>query len=135
MRAGYPSEHLIVLVLTLPKRSTAFTCRYTEHSSSKLVYGKTDAKANFNKGCWCILKGETLLQLDLYYSLYFFVYCSWKLRKQNITNSLNNANSQYLLIVEYDITPLMLFSSFVTLEVYAWIKIYLLFIWSTHKNP
>ena len=47
MRAGYPSEHLIVLVLTLPKRSTAFTCRYTEHSSSQLVYGKTDAKAIF----------------------------------------------------------------------------------------
>ena len=45
MRAGCPFEHLIVLVLTLPKRSTAFTCRHTEHSSSQLVYGKTDAEA------------------------------------------------------------------------------------------
>ena len=30
VRARYPSEYLYVLVLILPSRSTAFTCRYTE---------------------------------------------------------------------------------------------------------
>ena len=70
---------------------------------------RVTAKTNVNNGCWCILKGEILLQLDLYYSLYVFVYCSWKLRKQNITNSLNNANSQDLLIVEFEITRFLLF--------------------------
>ena len=68
MRAGCPFEHLIVLVLTLPKRSTAFTCRYTEPSGSHSVYEKTDAKAMLHilftieintpprpqtEPCWC----------------------------------------------------------------------------------
>lgn len=43
--ARYPSEYLKALVLILPNRSSAFTCRYTILFSISLLYPKTSIKS------------------------------------------------------------------------------------------